>query len=587
MSLNLFFTGQTTTNVSGPAPSANHVDVGGAASGAGDGVFANGFLQALLTEIMDSKEDTKQQQAELLREQEALSQQSKTELPFEVLVETSAQYSADTPNVDGQERNVDENTAQILPVENEGEQSLPVDNMVDIAANDDNTVRKTENSDTALTDIPPQIDTPPQTDETTLDVIDSAAPVIETSAEEGVPLTDRTDYTLNVQALPQEQLDILPSLFQAQGVQTDIDFKPSFGELKDTLAQLEKQMSGDESGSELILSNLTPDQVSQLKAYLNDPENAPEPDFTLFIGTVKLTPPQGMDTQTAQQELIVLMQNNPGTSLATQLNALITSGGENKNLQTIEDQLAKLRSGEAVGEQYKDALNKPDAKSPAAATNSANAGDPDGAVKPDLSALQNWMFSVSGTLFSSMGESFEGLLEQMGLTSAAQSAPNSPANLAGLMSANQAAGTPHPASQMVAASIKKAAHAGDTTDIKLRLDPPDLGRLEVKLQFDGTGKLKTTIAVEKPEAYLMLQRDVHILERALQDSGVETDGDISFEMFQEGEQEFSHNGGHDGQGPFAEGQGDSSDNEEDVIYTSMNWMATDPETGHTHYSILA
>lgn len=557
MSLNPFFTGQT-ANIDGPYPSATKVEVGGAAKGAGDGVFADGFLQALLTEIMDGKDDMKEQQQELLRQQEPLSQNNKTELPFEILVETGEQAASD----DGQS----------LPVDNmgdmQGEQGLTVDISVE---NLNSSKSAKDNLDALAATLQDNVSL---ISETSLYAVQADVAVI----------TDDTVYPLTVDMPRPEEWGDLTNLFATQGVETDIDFKPSFGELKDALAQLEKQLQGKDS-PELILSNLTPDQMAQLKAYLNDPENAPEPDFALFIGTVKLTPPSGTNPQAAQQELLVLMQNNPGSSLAAQLNNLITSGGENKKLATVQDQLAKLRSGEAVGDQYKDMLNKPDARN-AAAPNTPQAGA-DGQVKPDLSALQNWMFSVSGTLFSSMGESFESVLEQMGLTQTAQSAPNSPANLAGLMNANQAAGNTHPASQMVAATIQKAANKGDTTDIKLRLDPPDLGRLEIKLQFDGSGKLKTFIAVEKPETYLMLQRDAQILERSLQDAGVETDGAISFEMFQEGEQEFSHDGGHDGQGPFAKGQGDQSDNEEDVIYTSVNWMAIDPETGHTHYSIMA
>lgn len=55
----------------------------------------------------------------------------------------------------------------------------------------------------------------------------------------------------------------------------------------------------------------------------------------------------------------------------------------------------------------------------------------------------------------------------------------------------------------------------------IRLDPPELGRVEVKLSIDDTGQAQAHLAVEKPQTLHMLQNDRGGLERALKDSGLD------------------------------------------------------------------
>ncbi|HVX57732.1 MAG TPA: flagellar hook-length control protein FliK [Candidatus Saccharimonadales bacterium] len=54
----------------------------------------------------------------------------------------------------------------------------------------------------------------------------------------------------------------------------------------------------------------------------------------------------------------------------------------------------------------------------------------------------------------------------------------------------------------------------------IRLDPPELGRVDVKLSIDDAGQAQAHLAVEKPQTLDMLQNDRSNLERALKDSGV-------------------------------------------------------------------
>lgn len=159
------------------------------------------------------------------------------------------------------------------------------------------------------------------------------------------------------------------------------------------------------------------------------------------------------------------------------------------------------------------------------------------------------------------------------------------AQFASLVSHAQSATAPHPATQMVAAQITKGAAEGETKSMTLKLDPPELGRIEIRMDFAKEKGMKAHVVVEKQETYLMLQRDAHVLERALQDAGIGAeDGGLSFELAQDN----LFNDGHDGSNRHGGGsQGGMSGTEGDeIIETTMNWYV-DANTGMTRYDILA
>ena len=151
------------------------------------------------------------------------------------------------------------------------------------------------------------------------------------------------------------------------------------------------------------------------------------------------------------------------------------------------------------------------------------------------------------------------------------------------------AGQPHPATQMVSAHISKAAQKGEAGKIVLQLDPPELGRVEIKLEFGHDKSIKAHLVVEKPETLLMLQRDVAALERALQNAGLETDsGSLNYQM---ADDNYAFNNGGDNNNQNNESSNSSANNgaeDEDgtIIETTMTWDV-DPKTGHVHYNLLA
>lgn len=157
-------------------------------------------------------------------------------------------------------------------------------------------------------------------------------------------------------------------------------------------------------------------------------------------------------------------------------------------------------------------------------------------------------------------------------------------SLTSVVTQSQSATQPHPATQMVSATIQKAVKAGDDTNIKLRLDPPELGRIEVKMSIDKDSKARIVLTAEKPETFMMLQRDSDVLQRALDESGLDVNGEIDFELASE-QHDFNREQEQGRQAKSSSGLSDDGENDLDVIETVMDWHV-DPHSGHMRYNIL-
>ncbi len=205
---------------------------------------------------------------------------------------------------------------------------------------------------------------------------------------------------------------------------------------------------------------------------------------------------------------------------------------------------------------------------------------------------QGGLFSLSGL---STGESdTQAWTEPWSLQNygghAPSSVPNAPSTLANLAVQAGSAGQVHPSAQMLAVKIQsQATNAnGESKQFTLTLDPPELGKVKIQLAFGQDKSVKAHLSVEKPETYMMLQRDQGVLQKALADSGFDLSGDsLSFELAQQ-DTDFSQNGGHDGHGPGsgADGNDASEDGTEALYETHMDWYV-DPETGYARFNILA
>lgn len=79
---------------------------------------------------------------------------------------------------------------------------------------------------------------------------------------------------------------------------------------------------------------------------------------------------------------------------------------------------------------------------------------------------------------------------------------------------------PAPDVQSLAVNIATQSQAG-AKQFNIRLDPPELGRVDVRLTVDAAGKAQAHLAVDKPQTLELLQKDSGNLARALKDSGVQ------------------------------------------------------------------
>jgi len=97
-----------------------------------------------------------------------------------------------------------------------------------------------------------------------------------------------------------------------------------------------------------------------------------------------------------------------------------------------------------------------------------------------------------------------------------------------------------PANEQIAINIQKAIKAGKD-QVTIKLQPEELGRIDVKLEVGEDGRVTAQVRAEKPETLELLQRDARGLERALQEAGLRADsGSLSFGLRGENRHDGQH-----------------------------------------------
>lgn len=317
----------------------------------------------------------------------------------------------------------------------------------------------------------------------------------------------------------------------------------------------------DLDSPEMLVMNLTPQELTELKGHINDLINS----YAQSEGTPN------------QQGIIA------------SLKALLIGNGE-EMLQTMD---SRYLNGKSVNSKdFHDHLSDADKsnvdvleelKTPAETKTKTSNVVPQ---KPQDIDYKPVSFDVVDVI-----ENFDSLITTSQETSTTTSTPNaSPHGLQSLTSnliQVSHAGQLHPASHMVAMQIQKSAQDGQNKTFTVQLDPPDLGRIKIHMEFSHKDKtMKTVLTVEKPETFVMLQRDAQTLERSLQNMGLDLDSNIGFELSQNDSDFMGDNrrgGGHDHGGAHGAGDSHGQDYVED---TSLLWLI-DPETGHTRYDLWA
>jgi flagellar hook-length control protein FliK len=78
--------------------------------------------------------------------------------------------------------------------------------------------------------------------------------------------------------------------------------------------------------------------------------------------------------------------------------------------------------------------------------------------------------------------------------------------------------------------IAASAKSGKTR-FEIRLDPAELGRIDVRIDIDRHGQVTSHLTVERPETLSMLRQDANQLQRALDNAGLSTgNGGLQFSL---------------------------------------------------------
>ncbi|ACI98801.1 flagellar hook-length control protein FliK [Rhodospirillum centenum] len=93
-----------------------------------------------------------------------------------------------------------------------------------------------------------------------------------------------------------------------------------------------------------------------------------------------------------------------------------------------------------------------------------------------------------------------------------------------------------PALHQVAVTIQRGVQEG-RNQLTVQLRPEELGRIDVRLEFESGGRIRAAVTADNPYTLDLLQRDSRGLEKALQDAGLRADsGSLSFSLRDEGRQ---------------------------------------------------
>ncbi|MBD8891334.1 flagellar hook-length control protein FliK [Roseibium litorale] len=95
------------------------------------------------------------------------------------------------------------------------------------------------------------------------------------------------------------------------------------------------------------------------------------------------------------------------------------------------------------------------------------------------------------------------------------------------------------AASQIASAMARTLSNGDTK-FQMRLDPPELGRVEVHMKVAKDGSVQAHMIVDSPETLDMFMRDQRGLERALANAGLNTDSSsLQFSLRDDGGQGFA------------------------------------------------
>jgi flagellar hook-length control protein FliK len=243
------------------------------------------------------------------------------------------------------------------------------------------------------------------------------------------------------------------------------------------------------------------------------PANQPAPVKTAPVNTVE-APVAVVPTVTAPLAPIAAT-NEPSAPTPDALAALQANGGKTAALA--------VKTPTTAGGAAKPSIATADATEPDTARTHAASSDSDqpSGTAPNFDALT--------TDASAAKTSPDFTLPPAALSSPAQTSPTAPMNAATAAAQQTAPAAAVPLSGVAVEIASRAASGNNQFDI--RLDPPELGRIEVRLNVDHNGNVSARMIVDRADTLSLLQRDASGLQNALQDAGLKTsDNGLQFSL---------------------------------------------------------
>jgi flagellar hook-length control protein FliK len=122
--------------------------------------------------------------------------------------------------------------------------------------------------------------------------------------------------------------------------------------------------------------------------------------------------------------------------------------------------------------------------------------------------------------------------------------PANPIAVAHVTQHIQVTATPAPNLPALAVEIAAKSQSG-AKQFDIRLDPPELGRVEVRLSIDATGKASAHLSADQPQTLNLLQKDASVLTRALREAGLDVSQDgLNFSLRQQSDNNQSAGNGN-------------------------------------------
>jgi flagellar hook-length control protein FliK len=248
-------------------------------------------------------------------------------------------------------------------------------------------------------------------------------------------------------------------------------------------------------------------------------------------------------TDTAQTSAAA---NDTAANNSPASNAAQDSTGQNNIGKDADSAITAAKADAAKNDAVKNDTSKSGAAKIRAAQNSAadsvSGGKPDtdstsDAAEPRTSPDQATLDSVQ-TAPKSAPPPIQGANASFDISTAAgPQQPGQTIAAAGTQQDIQVSAQPAPNLPALAVEIAARSQSG-AKQFDIRLDPPELGRVDVRLSIDAAGKASAHLSADQPQTLTLLQKDAPTLTRALRDAGLDVSQDgLNFSLRQQANQD--------------------------------------------------